>query len=113
MIWRIFVCSSVATFTLGTLKSLSDGDYSYSITNSAILKLGTFSDVELDASDIPGVTLVAVICGLLGSLFIYINGKINAGRKAMNQSNFQKIFEVAFLAAMTISILYYVSLDST
>lgn len=80
MLWRVFASCSIATFLLGAMMSLQAGE-KFSITDTGALKFGSLSDKESTLLDLPAAIVIGVVCGLLGSLFIYVNISLGIMRK--------------------------------
>lgn len=111
MIWRVFFCSAVSTFVLGTLQAITEtGSLSnIDLSSSAVLKFGKLTDVTLRVQDIPGIIIISAVCGCLGSLFIHVNTEQNLRRPRYIKQNWQRVIETAVYACATVSCFYWVT----
>lgn len=107
MLWRVFACSSVATFLLGCLISLYEG-YTFSLDDTGSLKFGELQDEESTLLDLPAAIIIGVACGLLGSFFIYVNISLGILRKKYITKNWHKILEAVLFAFASASIYFIV-----
>ena len=57
----------------------------------------------------PAALIIGAICGVLGSLFIYINTKLGVFRRNYIVSPLQRIFEAVFFGLLTSSVFYMVT----
>jgi len=109
MLWRVFLCTSVSSFTLSILNSLMF-NAPLSINDSASLKFGKFDNEASSMLELPASIIVGTICGLLGAFFIYINTTMNQMRKQIITSNCRKIVETCIFAFFTSACFYLVVL---
>ncbi len=106
MLWRVFTATSVATFSLSILESLSVGS-PLSLSDSGSLKLGNLSvETENSIIDLPAGIILGVICGLLGALFISVSIRLAMVRKMYINTSIRKVIEAVFFAFITASIFY-------
>lgn len=108
MLWRVFLASAISTFTLSILTSLEDGS-SFTLTDQSTLKFGKLTDEENNLLDIPAAVAIGSICGILGSLFIYVNVRCSVLRKKYIKTNLAKLFEAIMFAIVTASVFYMVA----
>ena len=66
------------SFYEGTLFSLDD---------TGALKFGKLTDAESTLMDLPAAIIIGVVCGLLGSFFIYVNISLGMLRKKFIKKN--------------------------
>jgi H+/Cl- antiporter ClcA len=111
MIWRVFFCSAISTFVLGTLQAIVENGFNSNIdlSSSAVLKFGKLTEVTLRVQDIPGIIIISAVCGCLGSMFIHVNTLQNMNRPKYIKQNWQKVIETAVYACATISTFYWVT----
>lgn len=114
MLWRVFISTSVATFTLSILTSLLEGE-PLSISDSGAVKFGSLAaSAENSLLDLPAGIVIGVISGLFGALFIYVNVHINMFRsqrwhKDFSSSNkIKQLIECIGFAFVTASCFYAV-----
>jgi len=108
MLWRVFAATSVSTFMLSILESLSFG-HPMSLSDSSTLKLGNLSLGDVNSVlDIPAGILLGVICGLLGALFIWVGINLGMWRKKHIDTPIKKVLEVVLFAFVTASSFYLV-----
>lgn len=105
MLWRIFFCSALSTFTLSVLESLWS-DEPFTLSDQATLKFGKLEDEENSFLDLPAAVIIGCICGLLGALFIAVNTKLGMYRKKYITKPWQKILESLIFALLTATAFY-------
>jgi len=110
MIWRVFICSSISTFTLSILTSLQI-ESPFSLSDQATLKFGKLNEEENTLLDIPAALVIGAVCGVLGSLFIYVNVSLGVYRKKYINTKTKKILETVFFAFMTSTLFFLVTLS--
>lgn len=59
--------------------------------------------------DIPAALVIGSICGILGSLFIYVNVRLAVIRKKYIKTNLVKLFEAIMFAIVTALVFYMVA----
>ena len=77
-----------------------------SLTDEGSLKFGKLEDSESSLLDIPAAVIIGGVCGLLGSLFIFVNINLAILRKKYITKNWQKIAEAMFFAFISCSIFF-------
>jgi H+/Cl- antiporter ClcA len=72
MIWRIFFCSSISTYTLSLLSQIQNkGFRDLTLGSEGTLKFGSFSDINnYTLNKIHAPIFIGIFGGLLGALFI-------------------------------------------
>jgi len=108
MLWRVFLASALSTFTLSILTSLEYGS-PFTLTDQSTLKFGKLTDEENNVLDIPAALVIGSICGILGSLFIYVNVRLAVIRKKYIKTNLVKLFEAIMFAIVTALVFYMVA----
>lgn len=86
MLWRVFAACSICTFLLGIYNSLWEG-LTFSLDDTGALKFGSLDDAESSLLDIPAAIVIGIVCGLLGSFFIYVNINLSILRKKYIKKN--------------------------
>ena len=109
MLWRVFASCSICTFLLGILNSLWTGT-TFSLNDTGALKFGKLADTEASILDLPAAIVIGLICGLLGSFFIYVNINLGILRKKYLTKNWHKILEAVFFAFLSASVFFGVVL---
>lgn len=104
--WKIFFCSSISTFSLNIFICLMKGE-DLSITNAGLIKFGEYDENPYKLSDFPFFIILGIFGGLLGAMFIYVNGEMNRLRKKVLKSNKLKFIETIALTALTATVLFY------
>jgi chloride channel 7 len=104
--WKIFFCSSVSTFTLNLLICIMKGE-DLSITNAGLIKFGEYDENPYKLQDFPFFIILGIFGGLLGAMFIYVNGEVNRMRKKTLKSNKAKLLETIALTALTATVLFF------
>ena len=109
MLWRIFFCTSMASFTLSILNSLYI-NAPLSFSEAAALKFGKFSTPSSSMLDLPAAIIIGIVCGLLSAVFVYTNTTICQMRQQVITTNFRKISETLIFAALTSASFYLIVL---
>ncbi len=110
MLWRIFFCSSVSTFTLSFFNQIKEhGFHEIDLTSAGTLKFGQLQNTKVKVEDLHGPIIMGILGGALGSLFINVNTRLSRLRKRCITNNCKKIIEtgafgVLMITAATISI---------
>jgi chloride channel 7 len=78
------------------------------IVNSGNMKLSSNTDTPyLDS--LVAALVIGILGGLLGSLFIVINNKVNILRKKLLTNKVKKVIEACVLVAITVTVFYICS----
>jgi len=113
MIWKVFFCCCVGTFSLAFFNSfvkedegVDDKTFSWSGT---ALKFGSLESTKVPkiAEILPGAIVLGVIGGVLGAFFINVNTYVNGLRKKYITKPWMKIAECAFFCVATTSLFYW------
>jgi H+/Cl- antiporter ClcA len=104
--WKIFFCSSISTFVLNILSSVRMGK-DVVFVNAGLIKFGQYDENPYKLHDFPFFILLGVLGGLLGALFIYLNGLVNGYRRQYLRTKWQRVLEVVVLVAATSTFIYY------
>lgn len=114
MIWKVFISCSVATFFLALLQNTYQGNLKGNWAGST-LKFGNNTGL-IDINTLylmPGAIVLGLTGGLLGSLFLIVNGFMNdVVRKKCLTKNWHKPVETFFWCFATASVFYWFSLFS-
>lgn len=105
MLWRVFAACSISTFLLGIYTSLWRGT-TFSLDDTGALKFGSLDDQESSLYDVPAAIVIGIVCGLLGSFFIFVNINLAILRKRYIVKNWMKIVEAVGFAAFSCSIFF-------
>lgn len=105
MLWRVFAACSMCVFLLGIYNSLWTGS-TFSLSDTGALKFGKLNDEESSLWDIPAAVVIGIICGLLGSFFIFVNVHLAIKRKRYINTNWKKILEAMFFAFLSASVFF-------
>lgn len=108
MLWRVFLASSISTFTLSILTSLYLGS-PFSLSDQATLKFGKLENEENNLLDIPAAIVIGSICGVLGSLFIFVNTRLAVCRRRCITTGCRRLIEAMFFGLLTAGVFYMVS----
>lgn len=72
LLWRNFFCSACATFILGILTSLSEGN-PVTLSDASILKFGIMPEEHpIPIYELTGAIIIGLVCGVMGAGFIRI-----------------------------------------
>ena len=105
MLWRVFAGCSICVFLLGIYNSLWSGS-TFSLSDTGALKFGKLNDEESSLWDIPAAVVIGIVCGLLGSFFIFVNVHLAIKRKRYINTNWKKILEAIFFAFLSASVFF-------
>ena len=101
MIWRVFFTCCLGNFILAIWGSIFTGKYND--WSGANIKFGSFTDTtNVNILQIlPGAIIVGIIGGILGSLFINVNTRVNKLRARFLKYNFVKVLETMIFCMVT------------
>lgn len=106
LLWKVFITTSTATFTLGVLDALLHGkpiDWSESS-----LKFGASGkDLTTPTSVIPGAIIIGFVSGLLGPFFININTRMAGWRGKIFKTKALKPIDCFIFAFLTATTFYW------
>jgi chloride channel 7 len=105
MLWRVFFGTAIAVFTLSVLTSLHNKT-PLGLSDTAILKFGTLETSTSSMLDLPAAVCIGLVCGLLGTSFIWVNTNLGIYRKKYINTDAKKIFEAIFFAFATASCFF-------
>jgi len=107
MIWKVFLTTSVATFTLASWSGIMAGQYSN--WSGASVKFGRISgDQAVDVRAlVPAAILLGALGGALGAGFICINFRVNGRRKNICKSKRSKVLEAMAFCFVTASVFFW------
>jgi H+/Cl- antiporter ClcA len=105
MLWRVFFGTAIAVFTLSVLTSLHNKT-PLGLSDTAILKFGTLETSTSSMLDLPAAVCIGLVCGLLGTSFIWVNTNLGIYRKKFINTDAKKIFEAIFFAFATASCFF-------
>ena len=80
------------------------------LINSGLIKFGQQDTNPYNLINIPIFFVFGYTCGVLGAVFVYVNGKISKIRKAYLTTSALKVAETCFIALLTSTIVYYLPL---
>lgn len=107
VLWKAFFACSIGVLTQSVIVKLMRSGTANDVSAVHELKFkATFVDSP-SFSTIPAAVILGIICGLLGSFFIFINAKINKKRKIYVTKKWQKILEVIVFSFATSSAFYW------
>ena len=78
----------------------------FGVDDTGALKFGKLNDEESSLYDIPAAIVIGVVCGLLGSFFIFVNINLGIVRKKYINTNWKKITEALVFAFLSASIFF-------
>lgn len=105
MIWRIFFCASISTYTLSVWDQIHEYGFSKELllTSAGTIKFGKLQDIQVGITHVHSAIILGIIGGLLGSLFISVNSSMTIWRKKYITTNRIKVLETGLYAVGTIS----------
>jgi len=74
------------------------------LSASGTLKFGQLTNATVKLQHILGSIIIGVIGGLLGSFFIFVNGKMGKWRKKYITTTSRKVIEAGMYGAATMSV---------
>lgn len=73
------------------------------------MKFGKLEDTENNVLDIPAALVIGSVCGVLGSLFIFINVRLAVLRKKYIKTGLAKLLEAIIFPIVTATVFYMVA----
>ena len=110
VLWKCFFSCSIAVLSVSICRHLMVDGNIVNINSVADLKFTTNFVKSADLSQFPAAIIIGIICGCLGSLFIYINSYINIKRKKIITKNWQKVLEVVIFSLVTSTVFFWMPL---
>jgi chloride channel 7 len=107
LMWKGFLCSSIATFILNLLDSAAAGE-GLNLANAGRAKFGKFAGSPFELSHLPLFVLIGCLCGMLGSFFIIANNYINSKRRKYLTTKFSKLVEGICLIIVIGTIVFFI-----
>lgn len=108
--WVLFFTSAVSCFFVNILSSLVEGKGFSEITNSGVIKFGSYVNDKYQLYDLISFGIMGVIGGVLGAIFCFVNYTMGKLRKKYLTSNFRKFLETMFYVVMTGTLMYFAPL---
>jgi chloride channel 7 len=96
--WRMVFSAMISSFTVSSVLSVFYGQGGM-LSWNGLANFGVFENNSFNIWEIPAFCIIAIIGGLLGALFNYLNVKITKYRKHYVRTGFQKVFECLLVAA--------------
>ena len=104
MIWKVFFACSLGTFTLAVWDGIFTGNYDD--WSGAQIKFGAGSKTVNVFHAIPGGIIMGVLGGMLGSLFINVNTRMNIFRGKALTKQWMKPIETFFFCFLTATVWF-------
>jgi H+/Cl- antiporter ClcA len=108
--WMLFFTSAVSCFFVNIFESLVEGQGITDLTNSGVIKFGTFVDNKYKIWDLISFGIMGVIGGVLGALFCFVNYTMGKIRKKYLTNNWRKYFETLLYVFLTGTLMYFAPL---
>jgi hypothetical protein len=106
MLWKTFLTCGTAVFFLAVFEAATHGKLD--TWTASALKFGKVRVTDVTPSDVlPGAIILGVVSGLLGSLFVSINFKINAYRAQIFTTKWQKPIDTFLFCMFSASCFYW------
>lgn len=105
--WMLFFTSAVSCFFVNILQSLAEGKGFGNLTNSGVIKFGTFVSDKYKIYDLISFGIMGVIGGILGAIFCFVNYTMSKMRKKYLNTNFKKFLETMFFVFTTGTLMYF------
>ncbi|KAL3990616.1 Voltage gated chloride channel family protein [Acanthocheilonema viteae] len=96
--WRMFFAAMISSFTLNCILSVFHGVGGF-LSWNGLANFGVFENHSYNIWEIPIFLLIAVLGGLSGALFNFLNLKLSRFRKKYIRSKCQKLMECLLVAA--------------
>lgn len=106
--WRTFLSTSMAVFVLTMLEALKEGAGGGSIVNGGLLKFANITNNDYDIADFIVFIFIGILGGLIGSLYIVINGNLAKFRKYVLKEKYMKMLESLILTAVGATIIFFI-----
>ncbi|XP_033118089.1 H(+)/Cl(-) exchange transporter 7-like isoform X2 [Anneissia japonica] len=103
--WRIFFASMVSTFTLNVLLSYYHNQ-PWSLSSPGLVNFGQFEGKDYYGYEIPIFIAMAIIGGLLGALFNFINYRLSLFRIKYLYKRWMNLAEAMFVASVTATLAF-------
>ncbi|KAL3859997.1 hypothetical protein ACJMK2_010174 [Sinanodonta woodiana] len=113
--WRVFFAAMVACFFTNFLLSSFKGNPNH-LSAPGLVRFSVFKDLSFDLIEIPAFLIMAVIGGLIGAAFVFLNYKLTVFRKKFFQKKWIKVIEAGVVATCTgviAFLLMYLTSDCT
>ena len=107
VLWKSFFSCSLAVLVQSVIRKLMTSGNANDVSAVHELKFKATFVESPKMSTIPAAVILGVICGLLGSFFIWVNTNLNKKRKKIVTQNWQKILEVLLFSLATSSAFYW------
>ncbi|XP_064599540.1 H(+)/Cl(-) exchange transporter 7-like isoform X2 [Liolophura sinensis] len=98
--WRVFFASMISTFSVNVFLSSIHG-HPTALSSPGLVSFGQFPDIKYDLLEIPIFFLMAVIGGLSGALFVFLNYKLTVFRQRFLAKKWLKVAETGLVGAMS------------
>ncbi|CDW75014.1 UNKNOWN [Stylonychia lemnae] len=108
--WVLFFTSAVSCFFVNILASLVEGKGFGEITNSGVIKFGSYINDKYQLYDLISFGIMGVIGGVLGAIFCFVNYTMGKLRKKYLTSNLRKFGETMFYVIVTGTLMYFAPL---
>ena len=83
-----------------------------SLSSAAVLKFGTLTQLYSPMADLPAALIIGGVCGVLGALFVSVQGRLGILRKKYINTNLKKILEVCTFSFATAAAFFFVAMSS-
>ena len=77
------------------------------------MKFGTLTQLYSPMADLPAALLIGAVCGVLGAIFVDVQGRMGKARKKYINTNCKKIFEVCLFSFATAATFFFVAMSSS
>lgn len=103
--WRMFFSSMVSTFTLNVLLSIYNGT-PMDLSNPGLINFGSFEGQTYASYEIPLFCVMAIVGGLLGTLFNAINHRLCIFRMRYVRKNWLRVVEAMIVSVMSATFAF-------
>ncbi|XP_074605465.1 chloride channel protein 7 [Brevipalpus obovatus] len=106
LVWRIFFCSMISTFTLNIVLSAYH-QHAWQLSYPGLINFGKFGDISYLLLEVPIYALMGALGGILGALHNYINLRLSIYRIRYLHRPWTRLVEAMLVAALTATIGYF------
>jgi len=107
VLWKSFFSCALAVLVQSVVRKLMTTGHANDVSAVHELKFKSTFVESPTMSTLPAAVILGVICGLLGSIFIWVNTNLNKKRKKYITKNWHKLLEVVLFSLATSSVFYW------
>ncbi|KAL8575924.1 hypothetical protein ACOMHN_027322 [Nucella lapillus] len=106
LVWRVFFSAMIACFSTNFLLSAFEG-HATQLSHPGLVRFSTFPNLTFDLIEIPVFIVMAVIGGLTGALFVFMNYKLTVFRqKYLHRHKWIKVCETGLVSVVSAVVAF-------